>query len=237
MDRTNSVNTEVYKFMNKGAVLIQGDLNARTASDRDFVEFIENDPILGGKGESQVNRNSEDKHKNPRGEELLDLCKLNNLKIANGRKPGDLFGKYTCHNWNGSSVVDYSLYSECLDSTITHCTVGNYIPWLSDHCIVHTNFVCGSNSYSRGEETVIQEDIHPGFVWNEESINSYKKSLRKLCNEVKIKALLHTHISNPSILAGEIRDILWRNTELSDLRKRKQEEALTKSEPWFDKES
>ncbi len=59
-----TVNEEVYKFMNNGAVLIQGDLNARTASDRDFVEFVEDDPILRGKGESQVNRNSEDKHKN-----------------------------------------------------------------------------------------------------------------------------------------------------------------------------
>ncbi len=161
---------------------------------------------------------------------------MNNLKIANGRKPGDLFGKYTCHNRNGSSVVDYTLYSECLDSTITHFSVGNYIPWLSDHCIVNTSFVCGNNSYARGEETVNQEDLHPGFVWNEASINSYKKNLRKLCNEVKIKALLNTHISNPSNLAGEIRDILWRNTELSDLRKRKQDEAHTKSEPWFDKE-
>ena len=104
-DFLKSANEEIYKFMNKGAVLIQGDFNARTASEKDFAEFFEEDPILGGGGESQVNRNSEDKNKNPRGgEELLDLCKSNNLLIANGRKPGDLFGKYTCHNWNGSSV-------------------------------------------------------------------------------------------------------------------------------------
>ena len=72
-DFTKAINEEIYKFMQKGAVLIQGDLNARTASDKDFVEFIEEDPILGGKGESQVNRNSEDKNSNPRGEELLDV--------------------------------------------------------------------------------------------------------------------------------------------------------------------
>ena len=32
---------------------------------------------------------------------------VNNLKILNGRKIGDFTGKYTCHQYNGSSVVDY----------------------------------------------------------------------------------------------------------------------------------
>ena len=39
--------------MNKGAVLIQGDFNARTASDKDLAEFFEEDPILGGKGKAR----------------------------------------------------------------------------------------------------------------------------------------------------------------------------------------
>lgn len=234
-DFLKSVNEEVYRFMNKGAVLIQGDFNARTASDKDFAEFFEEDPILGGKGESQVNRNSEDKNKNPRGEELLDLCKLNNLLIANGRKPGDLFGKFTCHNWNGSSVVDYMVFSECLYSIITRFLVGNYIPWLSDHCIIKTSLICG-NYERKGEENSSQESVHPGFIWDEESIDVYKSNLKKLCNEVKIKALLNAPISSPSQLAGEIKDLLWRNTELSNLRKKKVDQGGNKSEPWFDKE-
>ena len=53
-------------------------------------------------------RNSEDmKTTNYRGKEFLDLCKINNYFVANGRKIGDLFGRYTCHQKKGSSVVDY----------------------------------------------------------------------------------------------------------------------------------
>ena len=40
-------------------------------------------------------RNSEDKVIDNRGKELLEICKSLNLVITNGRKPGDMYGKYT----------------------------------------------------------------------------------------------------------------------------------------------
>ena len=54
--------------------------------------------------DSQTMRNSEDKTCNERGKELLDICKMNDFRILNGRMTGDIFGKFTSHNWNGSSV-------------------------------------------------------------------------------------------------------------------------------------
>ena len=57
-------------------------------------------------------RNSEDNvPSDHRGKELLEMCKSLGLLILNGRKVGDLFGKYTSFQWNGSSVVDYVLAS------------------------------------------------------------------------------------------------------------------------------
>ena len=47
--------------------------------------------------ENQHLRNSEDEIINNRGKELLDVCKLNDLLIANGHSVGDVFGKYTSH--------------------------------------------------------------------------------------------------------------------------------------------
>ena len=73
----------------------------------------------------------------------------------------------------------------------------------------HPLFTCG-NYEIKEEENSSQEPVHPGFIWNEDL---YKSNLKKLCNEVKIKALLNVPISNPSQLAGEIKDLLWRNTE------------------------
>ena len=79
---------------------MQGDLNARTANDKDYIESDKPDSYFGIENLSNQNlRNSEDENKNPRGNELLDVCKLNDMLIINGRKTGDHFGKYTCHNW------------------------------------------------------------------------------------------------------------------------------------------
>ena len=100
-------NEEISKFKKKGVTLVQGDFNAQTVCEKDFIEADKLDSLFGLENLSNLNlHNSKDQNKNPRGNELLDVCKLNDMLILNGRKPGDLFGSYTCHNWNGSSV-DY----------------------------------------------------------------------------------------------------------------------------------
>ena len=123
---------------------------------------IDDDPNL---------RNSEDRILNVRGKELLDLCKLNKLIITNGRKSGDPFGKFTCHKWNGSSVVDYLLSPISSFDSVTSFIVGDFIPWLSDHCIIKSKI----KFRSKYPKNVIDEklmDTHPRFVWNENSLES-----------------------------------------------------------------
>ena len=56
-------------------------------------------------------------------EELLELCKSLRLLILNGRKVGDLFGKYTSIQWNGCSVVDYVLASNSIYSSISYLAI------------------------------------------------------------------------------------------------------------------
>ena len=104
------LNEEINYYKNKGIVLVQGDLNARTGSEKDFIEYDKFDETFGIENyNNQHLRNSEDQIINTRGKELLDLCKLNDFLIVNGRSIGDLFGKFTSHQWNGSSVSDYLL--------------------------------------------------------------------------------------------------------------------------------
>ena len=127
------LNKETEKFKTLGDIVLQGDFNARTGQKIDFIQpdpFLEdilNCPLTNC-GKSLPQRNSEDNGTNSRGEELLDFCKSNEYAIVNGRKLGDLFGKCTSHQYNGSSAIDYALIPAHTFESISHFEVGNFIP-------------------------------------------------------------------------------------------------------------
>ena len=138
------LSNEIDIFSKKGDIILQGDFNARTGQKKDFIEsdpFFEDlfDQPEENCTPSLPPRNSEDKNDNPRGEELLDFCKTKEFAIINGRKMGDLFGKHTSHQYNGSSAIDFTLTSFDYYDNITFIQVGDYIPWLSDHTPIFTS--------------------------------------------------------------------------------------------------
>ena len=80
------MNSEVTLFDKKGPILLQGDFNSRTGVARDLVGFDKSDLEQGFENpDNQSLRNSEDKKVNPRGKDLLDVSKLNDYLILNGR--------------------------------------------------------------------------------------------------------------------------------------------------------
>ena len=83
--------------------ILQGDFNAHTKNQADFIEYNEFVEGIGAEAyDPMTPRNSEDSRRvDMRGEELIELCKSFNLNILNGRKTGDLFGKITSFQWNG----------------------------------------------------------------------------------------------------------------------------------------
>ena len=114
----------------------------------------------------QHSRNSEDKIVNKRGRELLDLCKVNDLLITNGRKVGDLFGKFTSHQWNGSALNDYLLAPVHFMNRIKSFSVGDYVPWLSDHCPIYSTIVLNSKTKFESKITKLNV-IEPNFIFDE----------------------------------------------------------------------
>ena len=78
-----------------GEVVLQGDYNTRTAIERDIVDNDKYDPEMSPVSYDLPPRSSQDKIINPKGKELLDLCKMQNLCIINGRKTGDTLGNFT----------------------------------------------------------------------------------------------------------------------------------------------
>ena len=125
-NKMDALEDEIFKFRQLGRVIIQGDFNARTGTERDYIvpdKYDTNTNIAGTR--MYLDRNSEDKVSvDNRGRELLDICKSMGVVILNGRKTGDFYGKLTCFQWNGSSAVDYVLASETIYESVDLFKVG-----------------------------------------------------------------------------------------------------------------
>lgn len=114
-------------------------MNARTGQNEDFVNHHKFDVNFNIENSYNLPlRNSKDISINARGNDLLDFCKASDYLIINGRKVGDIFGKHTSHQWNRSSLVDYLITPNQDYDKIDKFSVGEYSPWLSDHCPIYT---------------------------------------------------------------------------------------------------
>ena len=123
-------------------------------------------------------RNSQDTAVNARGNEMLDMCKSLDLNIANGRKTGDLFGSYTCIKWNGNSVVDYLLTSASLFQEISHFKVGEFLPWLSDHCPIHFTLELRNKKQPQVKPTPPKINAPKQFVWSQKGKQTFLEILK-----------------------------------------------------------
>ena len=165
-----------------GEIILRGDFNSRLGNKhKDYIitdtsEFL---PIDNSITETNILtfRNSQDKKTNSSGKHLADLCMINNLTILNGRKIGDLTGKYTYHQYNGSSVVDYIVAESNIFNKITYFQVLPLTKY-SDHCQIVANLdIKPKNPTSTDGKSYAKA---PGqFKWDSNSkqkVNSYLKS-------------------------------------------------------------
>ena len=169
-DKTAKLMDSIASFQSKGAVLINGNFNARIGSQNDTVSPDKFDIELGIEIDgNDPERNSQDKITNKRGEELLDMCKSLDLFIANGGKTGDRFGNYTCLKWNGNSVVDYLLVSKNIFEQVPIFKVGQFQPMLSDHCPLFYSLEIPKNLKDIREGTPLK-NAPRNFLWSDKGI-------------------------------------------------------------------
>ena len=122
-------------------------------------------------------RNSQDKKTNSNGKHLPDLCMINNFKILNGRKIGGLTGKYTCYQYNGSSVADYIIAEPNIFNKMNYFQVLPLATY-SDHCQIVANLdIKPKNPTNTDGKSYVEA---PGqFKWDSNSkqkVNSYLRS-------------------------------------------------------------
>ena len=163
--------TEFLANNNLGEIILVGDFNARTHDlNFEWQDNAENNPALTRCMRSHpdnFSRVSRDSVVNARGKLLIDFMACSNLSILNGNMVGDIFGEFTCHNYNGCSVVDYMSVTQTLYHSVSKFEVLDLTPY-SDHkpckCVVKVK-----NDFISPDWILnTLEDVQSKFKWNHE---------------------------------------------------------------------
>ena len=129
----------------KQPFVMLGDFNARTANLDDDIDDIDFDlfnidelyfddcAMYNLPSGILHKRSNKDTVTNANGLKLIEFCQITNLNIINGRVGGDSTkGDYTCHKYNGKSVIDYAIASKILFQRVIDFYVDIYDTLLSD---------------------------------------------------------------------------------------------------------
>ena len=148
-----------------------GDINARIGTVEDFID----------------NNHLE---VNAYGKSLIDLCIGNNLITLNGRTNGDLLGQFTCHTYNGASVVDYVIVSHDLLASVVGFRVDDITEYSHHSCL---SFILESQ-YTRNSNDSIKLTPHnKSFVWDDSLKDTLRESMRSNVVLNKLESLFLRH--------------------------------------------
>ena len=231
---------EARLFNKKGEIILQGDINARTGNELDFLPKDKFDDLFGIVNE-EINppRNSEDKKVCERGALLLDLCRSGDFRIANGRKPGDLFGKFTSMQWNGSALVDYIITPASNFSRVVELKVGNFYPCLSDHCPLEYKIKLNIKRNDMNLDKVEMQEMPRRCKWDPLLKTSFTEALKsEKMKELFEKTLPQENLSPEnvvSLLSSALLECAGCDNKQPDVG-RKAKKKTTTDQPWFDQE-
>ena len=174
---------DITKYSFKGDIILLGDLNSRIGKMDQNISHLyidEQDNMTTRQLFIRDTRTSQDMTSNKKGKELIELCDKSQLVILNGRKLGDIKGKFTCHKYNGSSVVDFIATSYNLYPKIKYFRVLDPV-WFSDHCPI----ICSMevNIY-RNEAEIDSEyrslqELPTKYNWDEEGAKLFEEEVNK----------------------------------------------------------
>ena len=191
----DSIEDGILKYSMLGDIFILGDLNSRTAKMNEMLETskeldMDDNCFAFDDKVSNRCRNSEDENINQFGRRLIDMCRHTNMLILNGRKIGDIQGRYTCHHYNGSSTVDYCIVNKALFTKVIYFKVMNP-SHISDHCALSVCF----NSSREWAKTCDEKSCTQfplGFKWNDSEVkyrnvinsSQFMKRCENICENI-----------------------------------------------------
>ena len=191
-DPLELIEEEIIKYSQSGQILLMGDFNARISDAPDYIMNDDDEylPIYDDYTYDQTihTRYSQDKVIDSRGKHLLEICIGNKMRILNGRCLGDTLGSYTCHTYNGSSVVDYAVASESLYKNIIYFNVQKFDGCLSDHCLISLMLRINNpinQIYNETDLFLMKRKIK----WTEKIQNFFIRSINSNESDEKIKTM------------------------------------------------
>ena len=237
IDMFEIIETGIEKYKLLGKTIICGDLNARTASERDYLIHDEHlDSDFTSDIESNVlypKRVNKDNVIDICGKRLLDLCKSTNLIICNGRLgEDDGIGEFTFLNATSNTVLDYVLagYNDFNMFSSFNIELPNE---LSDHSPIRFCLHCEHPSQSRDSEVSQGE---PYLRWDSARAGEFYESLLLQVTELNTitETLSNNNINDSLRLFTEL---LWKNAFKHFGRyKRVVKKVHINKTPWFNKE-
>lgn len=195
------ISKDIQKYQKGGQVIIMGDMNAHTGMELDMInddddKYQLHDLEYQLDSQNIPQRNNVDSKIDARGKDLIDLCVSAKLRILNGRKFGDLLGNFTCHKYNGSSVVDYMIVDESLFHTINFFQVHKFLNDLSDHCKISCaiNILVNNSKITEGDQ-IKMNPVEKGYKWSKNSAFLFQTAL----TNPEIKDSIHSFLANKYI--------------------------------------
>ena len=147
---------------------------------------------------------------------------------------GDLTGKKTCFNYNGSSVVDYVIISSRILNYVNYFIVNDLEPHLSEHCYLSFALMLKHKkrcSGKRSDEITLSE--FKKLVWDDNA----KFELCRLLESIETKNRLNIVLNNNNVdamtelFAQNLIDVCKQAGLRFNNTKRKHIEK-----PWFDEQ-
>ena len=172
---------EITTKINSNNIILLGDFNARTKNVDDTLMEEKHDSTMPPNFYSGIKtkRCNQDLIISQYGKKLIEYCVATHSYIANGRTLGDLQGKLTCHQVQGSSTVDYAIINENMKRyvkifQVLDPSVG------SDHCPIKVELALPENKSKLEDKT---KPILPQIRWNEKTKQIFQNRINS--NEIK----------------------------------------------------
>ena len=169
---------------------------------------------------------------------MAELCCGNDLVVLNGRTKGDLLGQFTCHTYNGASVVDYAIVSSHILPLINYFSVSD-VTEFSHHCSL--SFALEVEPRTRPEDLLQLSSLPLSFVWNDD----LKSTLREHLDNADVFNEMNSLFDPPNVL--DIESLVSKFTNVivdvsknvASVKKRhapkKKQRVTVQKQKWFDK--